>query len=155
MLTKLRDLPELRTRDPLDTQVVVRLHRRDREQLERTARALGVPAGRLVRALMKEALAEAEANGRPLNNAPAPGEGAGAQPIREIEEERMAYPHHKRIAAEPQRDAAALLTAWLRAAARCAAAQGKPVQMSPQAAIELADRLEVHERAAQRLGGAA
>lgn len=57
--TKLEDLPGLRRSEPLDEQIVVRVSTTDREQLERTAARLGVPAGRLARAILRQVLAEA------------------------------------------------------------------------------------------------
>ena len=58
MTTVLRDLPGLRA-EQLDGQpITIRVSARDRERLERAAVELGVPASRLLRALMRRALAE-------------------------------------------------------------------------------------------------
>lgn len=53
-------LPGLRPTDQLDgPPLTIRVSARDREQLEQVAERLGVPASRLVRALVRKALAEA------------------------------------------------------------------------------------------------
>jgi predicted DNA binding CopG/RHH family protein len=58
MLATLDALPDLRP-EQLDGQpITIRVSTRDREALERAAVQLGVPASRLLRALMRKALAE-------------------------------------------------------------------------------------------------
>lgn len=54
-------LPGLRRTEQLDGQpLTIRVSARDREQLEQAAEQLGVPASRLVRALLRQALTEAK-----------------------------------------------------------------------------------------------
>ena len=54
----LMDLPELRVQPDLDTTITVRLTRADREHIERRARELGVPPGKLARAVLRKVLVE-------------------------------------------------------------------------------------------------
>ena len=60
--TTLADLPDLQPRQrELDSMLTIRLSNTDRERLERAAAELGVPVGRLLRAIARKALAEVEA----------------------------------------------------------------------------------------------
>ena len=57
----LADLPDLQPRQrELNGSLTIRLSNTDRERLERAAGELGVPVGRLLRAIARRALAEAE-----------------------------------------------------------------------------------------------
>ena len=56
----LANLPGLRPDPELPVTLTVRLTRQDRERVERVARGLGVAPGRLARAILRRALAEAE-----------------------------------------------------------------------------------------------
>jgi len=59
--TMLADLPDLQPRQrELDSTLTLRLSNTDREGLERAAAELGVPVGRLLRAIARRALAEVE-----------------------------------------------------------------------------------------------
>ena len=59
--TTLADLPDLQPRQrELDGSLTIRISNTDRGRLERAAAELGVPVGRLLRAIARRALAEAE-----------------------------------------------------------------------------------------------
>lgn len=58
MTATLANLPDLRSRAELNQTFSLRLSTGDRQQLERAAQELGVAPGRLVRALVRKALAE-------------------------------------------------------------------------------------------------
>jgi len=60
-MLRLENLRDLEARVPLDSQVVVRLTGQDRAQVERAARRMGVPVGRLIRAILRHVLGEAAA----------------------------------------------------------------------------------------------
>ena len=59
-MRNLAALPDLhpRARRELDTTITIRMSSTDRDRLERTAAELGVPVGRLLRAIARQALAE-------------------------------------------------------------------------------------------------
>jgi hypothetical protein len=54
----LADLPELWLQPELAATLTVRLTRADRERIERRARELGVPPGKLARAVLRKVLLE-------------------------------------------------------------------------------------------------
>jgi len=54
----LADLPELRLQPELAATLTVRLTRADRERIEHRARELGVPPGKLARAVLRKVLLE-------------------------------------------------------------------------------------------------
>ncbi len=60
MKTILADLPDLQQQPELDATLTTRFTQADRERIESAAQELGVPPGRLVRALVRRALAEAK-----------------------------------------------------------------------------------------------
>jgi len=61
MRASLADLPDLKPRRELDVTMTIRLSGADRERLESTAEQLGVAPGRLVRAIVRRALADSGA----------------------------------------------------------------------------------------------
>ncbi len=60
MDSTLANLPDLRPQQQLDSAITIRITNTDRKRLERAAAELGVPVGRLLRAIARRALAEAE-----------------------------------------------------------------------------------------------
>lgn len=61
MRSKLADLPGVRRGEVLEEQLVLRVTREDRERLNRAAAEVGVPAGRLARAILRHVLGGATA----------------------------------------------------------------------------------------------
>lgn len=57
--THLIDLPGLKPSAPLDSNFTLRISSDQRQELERAAAELGVPPGKLVRAVLQQALAGA------------------------------------------------------------------------------------------------